>query len=75
MIFTVGTSITTGATDCVVWNDIHHKTSATPGPYVECMTSLKLLLLSSILGTRYGYPDMSYLKRVKHELASRGITS
>ncbi|XP_055770581.1 E3 ubiquitin-protein ligase DTX3L-like [Salvelinus fontinalis] len=26
LIFTVGTSRTTGADDCVTWNDIHHKT-------------------------------------------------
>ena len=26
LIFTVGTSHTTGQTDTVVWNDIHHKT-------------------------------------------------
>ncbi|XP_035673946.1 uncharacterized protein LOC118414188 isoform X3 [Branchiostoma floridae] len=26
LVFTVGTSVTTGATDTVVWNDIHHKT-------------------------------------------------
>ena len=32
LIFTVGTSHTTGATDAVVWNDIHHKTSMSGGP-------------------------------------------
>ncbi|KAL5471247.1 hypothetical protein EMCRGX_G029342 [Ephydatia muelleri] len=54
MIFTVGTSVTTGMSDCVVWNNIHHKTSSSSGPY--------------------GYPDATYLRRVKQELASRGIT-
>ncbi|KAL5471243.1 hypothetical protein EMCRGX_G029338 [Ephydatia muelleri] len=54
MIFTVGTSVTTGTSDCVVWNNIHHKTSSSSGPY--------------------GYPDATYLRRVKQELASRGIT-
>ena len=29
--FTVGTSVTTGQQDCVVWNGIHHKTSTTGG--------------------------------------------
>lgn len=29
MIFTVGTSVTTGVTNTVVWNEIHHKTEAT----------------------------------------------
>ncbi|XP_019620777.1 PREDICTED: E3 ubiquitin-protein ligase DTX3L-like [Branchiostoma belcheri] len=27
LVFTVGTSVTTGETDVVTWNDIHHKTS------------------------------------------------
>ncbi|CAJ1051131.1 uncharacterized protein LOC117820949 isoform X5 [Xyrichtys novacula] len=32
LIFTVGTSRTTGREDQVTWNDIHHKTSETGGP-------------------------------------------
>ncbi|XP_077305892.1 putative E3 ubiquitin-protein ligase DTX3 [Lithobates pipiens] len=32
LIFTVGDSRTTGASDTVTWNDIHHKTSMTGGP-------------------------------------------
>ena len=32
LIFTVGTSHTTGATNAVVWNDIHHKTNMQGGP-------------------------------------------
>ncbi|XP_077863778.1 uncharacterized protein LOC144348159 [Saccoglossus kowalevskii] len=55
LVFTVGNSHTTGTTDTVVWNDVHHKTSRTGGP------------------TSYGYPDPTYLKRVKEELASKGI--
>ena len=31
-IFTIGTSHTSAATDTVVWNDIHHKTSMSGGP-------------------------------------------
>ena len=31
LVFTVGTSVTSGATDTVVWNDIHHKTSTSGG--------------------------------------------
>uniref|UniRef100_A0A7S1CPA8 RING-type E3 ubiquitin transferase n=1 Tax=Bicosoecida sp. CB-2014 TaxID=1486930 RepID=A0A7S1CPA8_9STRA len=30
--FTIGTSITTGRSDCVIWNGVHHKTSKTGGP-------------------------------------------
>ena len=32
LIFTVGTSHTSGATDTVVWSDVHHKTSIHGGP-------------------------------------------
>ena len=32
LIFTIGTSHTSGATNVVVWNDIHHKTSVSGGP-------------------------------------------
>ena len=29
LTFTIGSSVTTGATDTVVWNEIHHKTEST----------------------------------------------
>ena len=32
LIFTVGTSRTSGSEDQVTWNDIHHKTSISGGP-------------------------------------------
>ena len=32
LVFTVGTSNTTGRPNQVVWNDIHHKTSTSGGP-------------------------------------------
>ncbi|XP_033861511.3 E3 ubiquitin-protein ligase DTX3L-like [Acipenser ruthenus] len=32
LIFTIGTSSTTGMSDVVTWNDIHHKTSTHGGP-------------------------------------------
>ncbi|XP_035662130.1 uncharacterized protein LOC118406310 [Branchiostoma floridae] len=32
LVFTIGTSVTTGKTDAVIWNDIHHKTSPYGGP-------------------------------------------
>ena len=32
LIFTIGTSHTSGASNRVVWNDIHHKTNKTGGP-------------------------------------------
>lgn len=32
LIFTVGTSMTTGMTNVITWNDIHHKTSIWGGP-------------------------------------------
>ena len=32
LIFTIGTSHTSGKTNAIVWNDIHHKTSTHGGP-------------------------------------------
>ena len=32
LVFTVGQSITSGRDNCVVWNDIHHKTNTHGGP-------------------------------------------
>lgn len=32
VLFTVGTSVTTGMSDCVVWNGVHHKTNMSGGP-------------------------------------------
>ena len=32
LMFTIGRSVTTGMDNCVIWNDIHHKTSPTGGP-------------------------------------------
>ena len=34
LVFTIGRSVTTGADNVVVWNDIHHKTNDT-GPLVD----------------------------------------
>ncbi|XP_003390861.1 PREDICTED: uncharacterized protein LOC100631422 [Amphimedon queenslandica] len=53
LIFTVGTSHTSGITNTVVWNDIHHKTK--------------------VSGQPFGYPDPTYLTRVKEELKAKGI--
>ena len=33
LVFTIGTSVTTGQTNTLVWNDIHHKTTLQPGAY------------------------------------------
>ncbi|CAH1274664.1 DTX3L [Branchiostoma lanceolatum] len=52
LVFTVGTSATTGQTNVVTWNDIHHKTS---------------------IDGSFGYPDPDYLRRVREELAAKGI--
>ena len=40
LIFTVGTSHTSGATDTVMWSDIHHKTSMSGGPTKLVVTCL-----------------------------------
>ncbi|XP_078603219.1 uncharacterized protein LOC144877190 [Branchiostoma floridae x Branchiostoma japonicum] len=54
LVFTVGTSASTGRSDVVTWNDIHHKTS---------------------INGSFGYPDPDYLRRVREELAAKGIRS
>lgn len=33
LTFSVGTSLTTGQDNTVIWGSIHHKTSTTPGPH------------------------------------------
>jgi len=55
LTFTVGTSVTTGQQNVVVWTSIHHKTNLHGG------------------ATHYGYPDGTYLNRVKLELADKGV--
>ncbi|XP_078364658.1 E3 ubiquitin-protein ligase TRIM45-like isoform X2 [Oculina patagonica] len=55
LVFTVGTSVTTGRQNQVIWNDIHHLTNITGGPQ------------------GFGYPDPDYLRRVKEDLAAKGI--
>ena len=34
LLFTVGTSVTSGTKNTIVWNDVHHKTTTYEGPYV-----------------------------------------
>ena len=61
-MFTVGTSVTTGATNTTVWAGIHHKTSLSGG------------IIYIILGSSsFGYPDETYFSRVQEELASKGV--
>ncbi|XP_022787724.1 uncharacterized protein LOC111327745 [Stylophora pistillata] len=55
LVFTVGTSVSSGCRNQITWNDIHHKTSKSGGPQA------------------YGYPDLDYLRRVKEDLAAKGI--
>lgn len=55
LVFTVGSSRTTGHEGVITWNDIHHKTDLRPN-------------------SAFGYPDPSYLDRIKDELATKGVT-
>ena len=63
LLFTVGTSVTTGATNTTVWAGIHHKTALQGG-------NLIMLILGS---SSFGYPDETYFSRVQEELASKGV--
>ena len=81
--FTIGTSITTGRSNTVVWNGIHHKTSTSGGASRSVATLLQqtLTVVQSLNCTplldasfhSFGYPDKTYFTRVKEELASFGI--
>jgi len=55
LIFAIGTSVTRGVDNQIVWNGIHHKTNPWGGP------------------ENYGYPDPTYLTRVKEELKEKGV--
>ncbi|KAH3856105.1 hypothetical protein DPMN_098685 [Dreissena polymorpha] len=55
LVFTIGSSRTTGEEGVITWNDIHHKTDLRPN-------------------TQFGYPDPTYLQRVREELAAKGVT-
>lgn len=55
LVFTVGRSVSSGLSNQITWNDIHHKTNIYGGP------------------EGYGYPDPDYLRRVKEDLAAKGI--
>eukprot|EP00899_Mesostigma_viride_P005332 jgi/Mesvir1/147/Mv13512-RA.1 len=54
LIFSVGTSLTSGRDNVVIWNGIHHKTDLTPH-------------------AEHGYPDGTYLTRVKAEMQQAGV--
>ncbi|XP_072553527.1 probable E3 ubiquitin-protein ligase DTX3 isoform X1 [Salminus brasiliensis] len=63
LIFTIGTSMTTGMHNVITWNDIHHKTSIWGGPRWYAVLY------------DFGYPDPTYLVRVTEELREKGITA
>ena len=71
-VFTIGRSSTTGQDNVVTWNDIHHKTSPYGGPerYVNQRTSLEEYFPFCL--NSFGYPDPTYLFRVRQELADKG---
>ncbi|CAH3138528.1 unnamed protein product [Porites lobata] len=52
LLFTIGTSPSTGEENKIIWNDIELKTSQSGGP------------------ASYGYPDSTYIDRVKAQLAA-----
>lgn len=71
-IFTVGRSSTTGQDNVVIWNDIHHKTSMGGGS--EKYDSRQHFSRSTrdVSLFSFGYPDPTYLARVRRELADKG---
>ncbi len=66
LTFRIGTSITNGSDNCVVWNGIHHK--------VTHNSTFSHLQTSTSGGQQnYGYPDNTYLERVTDELRAVGV--
>jgi hypothetical protein len=57
LTFTVGTSLTSGEQNQVVWSSIHHKTK----------------LKGGTTNQGYSYPDQNYIKRCNHELDTLGV--
>jgi deltex-like protein len=57
LIFTVGTSVTTGRSNVVVWNNVHHKTNTSGGssyfgyPDVSYFNRVKMELASNGITT------------------------
>ncbi|OEH79277.1 zinc finger (c3hc4 ring finger) domain-containing protein [Cyclospora cayetanensis] len=88
-IFTVGHSVTSGNSNVVIWNGIHHKTSASGGQSISCPLSLPsrrgaCLALPPACPVaeaerhplrilHYGYPDETFLSRLEEELRARGF--
>ena len=58
LTFTVGTSATSGADNCVTWNNIHHKTVANDHGG----------------GHGHGFPDQGYMDNLIEELKNIGVT-
>ena len=89
LTFTIGRSITTGRDNTVVWNGIHHKTvtsvRACVRPCCAMLPPLFPLFLRQHNATQpnttqtqggpqaYGYPDPTYLARLRDELRVKGI--
>lgn len=74
LTFTIGTSVTSGATNTVIWNGIHHKVRLLVSSPVFSLSDANFLQTSTSGGpTSYGYPDPDYLARVKDELKAVGV--
>lgn len=74
LLFRIGQSVTTGADNCVIWNGTFE-----PANCVEQYahpTQIGVHHKTSMTGgpSNFGYPDETYLERVKDELAQKGVT-
>ena len=56
LVFTVGTSATTGLHNQITWNDIHHKTTTHGGPY-----GYGILMYVCMSAVCYGYGILMYV--------------
>lgn len=81
LIFSVGTSSTTGESDTVIWNEVASPTSI-PATFLQSQKLKDALLPSKVhhkteFGsnlTGHGFPDPGHLDNVLEELRAQGIT-
>ena len=71
LLFTIGTSLTTGMSNTITWNDIHMKTQVRKS---FLYNSINIIVNFQPSGGQHGYPDPNYLTNLKDDLSVRGIT-
>lgn len=83
LIFSVGTSSTTGESDTVIWNEVTKDPSVSVSSVCDVKADLQPLAFTSKVHhktefgsnlTGHGFPDPGHLDNVLEELRAQGIT-